>query len=104
MRQSRYEGWLAGVGVSYGYRWSFSHLWGLEAAVGVGYACLDYDKYACYKCGERLTSRSRNYFGPTKAGVSLTYAIGGKRRSARRTALVYVLPVMAETTADGSAR
>lgn len=81
MRQNRYQGWLTGAGVSYGYRRDFSRHWGLEATLGVGYAYLDYDKHLCGKCGEKLGSGTRNYFGPTKAGISLVYAIGGGRKS-----------------------
>ena len=96
MRQNRYEGWLAGAGVSYGYRWSFNSNWGMEATVGVGYAYLSYDKYDCHKCGERLASKTKNYFGPTKIGVSLVYAIGGKRKSTPPPAPVYVPSAVAE--------
>lgn len=97
MRQSRYQGWLVGAGVSYGYRWSFNRNWGMEAVIGVGYAYLDYDKYPCYKCGEKLKSGTKHYFGPTKVGVSLVYAIGGKRTASSPPAPVYVLPAVIET-------
>lgn len=97
MRQNRYQGWLAGAGVSYGYRWNFSHRWGMEATVGVGYAYLNYDKFSCHKCGQKLKSDKKNYFGPTKAGISLVYAIGGKRKSTPQPAPVSVAPVMVET-------
>ena len=99
MRQSRYQGWLVGAGVSYGYRWSFNRNWGMEAVIGVGYAYLDYDKYPCYKCGEKLKSGTKHYFGPTKVGVSLVYAIGGKRKFAPRTVPAYVPPALTQTPA-----
>ncbi|WP_455638932.1 DUF3575 domain-containing protein [Parabacteroides sp.] len=76
MENHRFEGWLAGAGLSYGYRWNFSPNWGLEATLGVGYTHLDYDKYGCKKCGEKLGSDTKNYFGPTKIGVSLIYSFG----------------------------
>ncbi|MDR2936419.1 MAG: DUF3575 domain-containing protein, partial [Rikenellaceae bacterium] len=79
MQTHRFEGWLAGAGVSYGYRWNFSHRWALEAAVGVGYAYLDYDVFNCARCGERLGDETKHWFGPTRAGISLVYGIGGKR-------------------------
>jgi outer membrane protein OmpA-like peptidoglycan-associated protein len=83
----QYEGWLIGGGLSYGYRWNLGSRWGLEASVGVGYARLNYDKYAapkedCITCGERLKSSGRNYFGPTKVALSLVYTIGKKRPKA----------------------
>lgn len=71
----RYEGWGAGVGVSYGYQWFLGKRWSLEATIGVGYARLEYDKFYGNKCGEPLGREFRNYFGPTKAGVSLIFLI-----------------------------
>lgn len=43
----------------------------MEATIGAGYARLDYDKYACGKCGEKLGHNNKNYFGPTKVGLSI---------------------------------
>lgn len=93
MADSRYEGWAAGLGVSYGYRWNFSRHWGMEATFGLGYAHLDYDKYECRNCGDKLKSDTRNYFGPTKAGITLIYTFGGKKKAA---APAYVPAVVQE--------
>lgn len=71
----RYEGWAAGGGVSYGYQWILGNRWGLEVTAGVGYARLRYDKYECKRCGTKLGSEYRNYWGPTKVGVSLIFII-----------------------------
>ena len=71
----RYQGWLAGAGVSYGYHWVLGNRWGLEATLGIGYAYLDYDKYPCAKCGRKIGSESKHYFGPTKAGITLIFMI-----------------------------
>lgn len=90
MAQHRFEGWLAGAGVSYGYRWNFSPRWGMEATVGVGYAYLSYDKFPCYTCGRKIGSETKHYFGPTKAGVSLIFNIGGKSKPAPQPMPVYV--------------
>ncbi len=75
MNTHRFEGWLAGAGISYGYHWLLGKRWSLEATVGLGYAYLDYDKYPCTKCGEKLGSEMKNYVGPTRAGISLIYMI-----------------------------
>lgn len=69
----RFEGYAIGVGVSYGYQLVLGKHWNLEFNIGFGYANLRYDQYECVKCGDRLGSFSRHYFGPTKAGVSLIY-------------------------------
>lgn len=71
----RYEGYGYGGGVSYGYNFYLSKRWSLEANIGVGYARLHYDKYDCVKCGSKIGTESKNYFGPTRAGISLIYYI-----------------------------
>lgn len=75
LKDHRYEGWLIGAGISYGYQWILSNRWSLEASIGVGYAYIDYDKYKCEECGEKIKSDTRNYWGPTKASLSLIYII-----------------------------
>lgn len=72
----RYEGWAVGAGVSYGYQLLLGKRWSVEFTLGVGYAQLNYDKYDCPKCGEKIESgKTKNYFGPTKAGISLIFII-----------------------------
>lgn len=71
----RYDGWYAGGGVSYGYQWMLARKWSVEATVGVGYARINYDKYPCRDCGRKIESGTKNYFGPTKLGVSLIFVI-----------------------------
>lgn len=73
--ENRYQGWLAGAGISYGYQWILGNRWSLEATIGVGYAYLSYDRYPCGACGEKLGEGHKNYFGPTKAGITLIYMI-----------------------------
>lgn len=69
----RYEGWLGGAGISYGYSAYLSKRFSLEFEVGVGWAYLHYDKYACAKCGDKVGAAHKNYFGPTKAAIALVY-------------------------------
>lgn len=71
----RYEGWAVGAGLSYGYQFILGKRWNLEMNIGVGYARLRYDQYECKNCGDKVGSSSKNYFGPTKAGISLIYII-----------------------------
>lgn len=73
LKEYRYEGWLAGGGVSYGYNWLLSSRWSLEATIGLGYAFMDYEKFECYKCGTKMKDDTYHYFGPTKAGITLIY-------------------------------
>lgn len=78
MRENRYEGHLGGLGLSYGYNWRINKHWSLEGTIGLGWSYMDYDKYVCEDCGEKLGSKNRNYFGPTKLGISVVYTIQNK--------------------------
>ena len=71
----RYDGSLAGAGLSYGFHWVLGGSWGFEAEIGAGYTRLDYDKYIYGDNGKSLGNGSRNYFGVSKAAVSLVYFI-----------------------------
>ena len=73
LKDHRYEGNLYGGGISYGYQWIIGKYWNLEVTVGVGYAHLKYDKYESETCGRYIGEYKNNYFGPTKAGVTLMY-------------------------------
>ena len=75
LSDSRYQGWFVGAGVGYGYSWVLDRHWNLEAELGLGYSYTRYEKYPCAECGSRLKSDTRNYFGPTKVGISLIYLI-----------------------------
>lgn len=71
--EKRYDGYLAGGGITYGYDWILSPHWNLELAAGAGYAWLWYkesERIPCLKCSENKTG---NYFGPTKLSVSFVY-------------------------------
>lgn len=73
LKTYRYQGWLAGAGVSYGYQWIIGKRWNLEAEIGVGYAYLKYDKYLRQKCEKFIEKDHRNYIGPTKLSISFMY-------------------------------
>lgn len=75
VKDARYEGWFAGAGVGVGYQLPLSRRWSLEAEIGAGYAYVDYDKFACGQCGTRQQESSTNYFGVTRAGLSIVYVI-----------------------------
>ena len=75
IKNSRYEGWLVGAGVDYGYLLRISRRWGLEANIGVGYAYLDSEKYENAPCGQFQSKETKHYFGPTQAGLTLIFMI-----------------------------
>jgi hypothetical protein len=69
----RYEGWYAGGGVTLGWQWILGKHFSLEAALGVGYVRVQYDKYNCAECESKVDDGFKNYFGPTKAALSLVF-------------------------------
>nr|WP_290540124.1 DUF3575 domain-containing protein [Alistipes sp.] len=73
LRDKRYEGDLYGAGLTYGYALPLGRHWNLEAALGLGYARVIYDKYPCARCGTRLDSGKYNYWGVTKLAFSVAY-------------------------------
>ena len=75
MRHNRYQGHLYGGGISYGYQWILNDHWNLELSLGIGYAHLQDKKYPCADCGDMIKKGNHNYFGPTKAAVSIIYVI-----------------------------
>lgn len=80
LKTHRYEGWLVGAGVSYGYHIYLGPHWNLEATFGFGYAYLDYKRFECVRCGDYKNKESKHYFGPTKLGISFVYLFNYKSR------------------------
>lgn len=72
-KSKRYDGYLAGGGFTYGYDWILSPHWNLEAAIGVGYARLWYDESPRIYCKKCVKSVCKDYFGLTRAALSLVY-------------------------------
>ena len=72
----RHHGNAYGGGFSYGYQLLLGKRWNLEFNVGVGYMRMEYDRYDYTTCGElKNKSQTKNYFGPTKAGITLVFLI-----------------------------
>ncbi|MDR0508131.1 MAG: DUF3575 domain-containing protein [Dysgonamonadaceae bacterium] len=71
----RYEGDLYGAGISYGYQFYLAPRWNLELNIGAGWAHITYDRYPCEKCASVELSGTKDYFGPTQAGITLIYII-----------------------------
>lgn len=74
LKDTRYQGWFVGGGVTYGYAWILGRHWNLEAEIGIGYSYTRYDRFRCAGCGKKIESgKSHNYVGPTKAAINLVY-------------------------------
>lgn len=74
-KDHRYDGYFYGVGLSYGYQWVLNPRWNLEMSVGGGWARMHYDKYDCVSCGALKDKDVYDYFGVTRATLSLIYFI-----------------------------
>lgn len=72
---NRYQGNLAGFGVSYGYQWMVSPQWNLEAGLALGYAHLNYKRYGQPSGAPLIEKSNCNYWGLTQIGISIVYFI-----------------------------
>ncbi|MDR2626557.1 MAG: DUF3575 domain-containing protein [Dysgonamonadaceae bacterium] len=75
IQNKRFEGWLMGTGVSYGYHWVVNDYFSMEFTLGGGYTYLSYDKYSCTNCSSKEESNYMRYFGPTKIGISAIFIL-----------------------------
>ncbi|WP_108823575.1 DUF3575 domain-containing protein [Dysgonomonas sp. Marseille-P4361] len=74
-KDKRYEGYLYGGGLSYGYQWVLSNRWNFEFNIGAGYARIHYNEYPCKDCGTKQDEGNYNFWGVTKAELSFIYII-----------------------------
>ncbi|MDE7437507.1 MAG: DUF3575 domain-containing protein [Muribaculaceae bacterium] len=81
LRDYRYQGYLLGAGVSYGYEWRLADNWRIGASIGAGWVYLNYSKNNCGSCGTRLSHRARNLATITKASISFTYIFPSSSRT-----------------------
>lgn len=75
LKDHRYDGYLYGGGLTLGHQWILNKRWSIEAAIGAGYARVHYDKYNCGECGTKIETKNSNYWGVTKAALSIIYFI-----------------------------
>lgn len=74
LKDTRYQGWFVGGGITYGYAWILGKHWNLEAEIGIGYSYTRYDRFRCAGCGRKIeTDKPHHYVGPTKAALNLVY-------------------------------
>lgn len=64
---------LLGAGISYGYLLPLGEHWAGEFTLGAGYANLKYDTYYNIDNGARIDTRTKNYWGITRVGISVVY-------------------------------
>lgn len=74
LKDNRFQGWMVGAGLGYGYDWILGRHWNLEAEIGLGWVYTRYDQYRCKGCGQAVTKdKPHNYFGVTKAAINIVY-------------------------------
>lgn len=70
---------LLGAGISYGYLLPFSEHWAGEFTLGAGYSNMKYDTYYNIDNGARIDTRTKNYWGITRIGISVVYRFNLKK-------------------------
>lgn len=73
------------VGLSWGYMWSISRNWSMEAGIGVGYLYTRYKEYIPYD-GHYIYQRTKStsYFGPLKARLAIVWRFDDLNRKGGR--------------------
>lgn len=70
---------LLGAGISYGYLLPFNAHWAGEFTLGAGYANMRYDTWYNIDNGARIDTRTKNYWGITRVGLSVVYRFNLKK-------------------------
>lgn len=70
---------LLGAGISYGYLLPLGEHWAGEFTLGAGYANMRYDTFYNMDNGARIDTRTKNYWGITRVGVSVVYRFNLKK-------------------------
>lgn len=80
-KDTGYQGSVWSAGLTVGYQLCLSRHFSVDFNLGLGYTRSEYDSYGMtdgvriYKAKER----SKNFWGPTQAGISLVWTIGGNK-------------------------
>lgn len=76
-----YQGKLWGAGVTVGYQLYLGRSFSLDFNIGLGYTDLEYDSFTIVDRTRvyRDKNRSKDFWGPTQAGINLVWTIGGRK-------------------------
>lgn len=80
-KDTGYQGTMWSAGVTVGYQLCLSRTFSVDFNLGLGYIRSEYDSYGMTD-GVRVykaTDQSKNFWGPTQAGISLVWTIGGNK-------------------------
>ena len=71
----RYDGYLVGAGLSWGYDWILSNHWNLELELGFGINRTWYDRSDRLPCKKCVEKKTETFMSPTKVALSLVYVL-----------------------------
>lgn len=80
-KDTGYQGKMWGAGLTVGYQLFLSRNFSLDFNLGLGYTRFDYESFQIID-GTRVykdKDKSKNFWGPTQAGVSLVWTIGNNK-------------------------
>jgi len=80
-KDSGYQGDFWGVGATVGYQLYLSRCFSIDFNLGLGYTHFDFDTFEMIDRVRVYKSKdnTKNFWGPTQAGVSLVWTIGGSK-------------------------
>lgn len=80
-KDTGYQGSFWNAGISGGYQLPLSKAFTLDLNLGLGYSRFSYDSFSIV--GDvrvfKDKNRTKNFFGPTQAGINLVWTIGGNK-------------------------
>ena len=77
-----YQGTMWGAGVTVGYQLPLSRCFSIDFNLGLGYTRSEYDSFSITD-GVRVyeeSNKTKKFWGPTQAGISLVWTIGNNRK------------------------
>lgn len=80
-KDTGYQGSLWSAGLTVGYQLYLSHCFSVDFNLGLGYVRSEYDSFRMTN-GVRVykdRDKTKNFWGPTQAGISLVWTIGSKK-------------------------
>lgn len=79
-KDTGYQGDLWGAGLTAGYQLYLSRGFSVDFHLGLGYTRLEYDRFTVTDRTRVVTGKdkAKNLWGPTQAGISLVWTMGGK--------------------------
>lgn len=80
-KDTGYQGNMWGAGITVGYQLHLSHCFLIDFNLGLGYTRFEYDSFYTTENVRvyKEKGRSKNLWGPTQAGISLVWTIGGNK-------------------------